>query len=88
MRGDVSCGRDVVLDVNVLLEGQVQLGDGVRIGANCVLSQVQVGAGTLIKPNCVIERAEIGARCAIGPFAASGPSRRCATACTSAISSR
>ena len=68
VRGAVTCGRDVVLDVNVLLEGPVQLGDGVYVGANCVLSQVQVGAGTLIKPNCVIEHAEIGARCVIGPF--------------------
>jgi bifunctional UDP-N-acetylglucosamine pyrophosphorylase / glucosamine-1-phosphate N-acetyltransferase len=68
VRGAVSCGRDVVLDVNVLLEGPVQLGDGVYVGANCVLSQVQVGAGTLIRPNCVIEHAEIGARCQIGPF--------------------
>ena len=68
VRGAVSCGHDVVLDVNVLLEGPVQLGDGVRVGANCVLSQVQVGAGTNIKPNCVIERANIGAGCEIGPF--------------------
>jgi len=68
VRGAVTCGRDVQLDVNVVLEGPVQLGDGVRIGANCVLSQVNVGAGTNIKPNCVIERAEIGARCEIGPF--------------------
>jgi bifunctional UDP-N-acetylglucosamine pyrophosphorylase/glucosamine-1-phosphate N-acetyltransferase len=68
VRGAVSCGRDVVLDVNVVLDGPVQLGDGVYIGANCTLSQVQVGAGTYIKPNCVIERAEIGARCQIGPF--------------------
>jgi bifunctional UDP-N-acetylglucosamine pyrophosphorylase/glucosamine-1-phosphate N-acetyltransferase len=68
VRGAVSCGRDVVLDVNVVLDGPVQLGDGVYVGANCALSQVQVGAGTYIKPNCVIERAEIGARCRIGPF--------------------
>ena len=68
VRGAVSCGRDVVLDVNVLLEGPVQLGNGVRVGANCVLSQVRVGAGTNIKPNCVIERAEIGDVCEIGPF--------------------
>ena len=68
VRGSVSCGRDVVLDVNVVLEGPVQLGDGVRIDANCVLSQVQVGNGTHIKPNCVIERTQIGAACVIGPF--------------------
>ena len=68
VRGAVTCGRDVLLDVNVVLEGPVQLGDGVRVGANCVLSQVSVGAGTNIKPNCVIDRAQIGARCEIGPF--------------------
>lgn len=68
VRGSVQCGRDVTLDVNVVLEGPVQLGDGVRVGANCVLTQVRVGAGTKIKPNCVIERAEIGAACEIGPF--------------------
>ena len=68
IRGAVSCGRDVTLDVNVVLEGPVQLGDGVSVGANCVLSQVTVGAGTVIKPHCVLERAQIGARCAIGPF--------------------
>jgi bifunctional UDP-N-acetylglucosamine pyrophosphorylase/glucosamine-1-phosphate N-acetyltransferase len=68
VRGSVSCGRDVVLDVNVVLEGPVQLGDGVHIDANCVLSQVQVGSNTHIKPNCVIERAQIGAACEIGPF--------------------
>jgi bifunctional UDP-N-acetylglucosamine pyrophosphorylase/glucosamine-1-phosphate N-acetyltransferase len=68
VRGAVACGRDVVLDVNVVLEGPVQLGSGVRVGANCVLSQVQVGARTNIKPNCVIERAQIGEACEIGPF--------------------
>ena len=68
VRGAVTCGRDVVLDVNVVLEGPVQLGDGVRVGAHCVLTQVQVGARTHIKPHCVIERAQIGAHCEIGPF--------------------
>lgn len=69
VRGAVACGRDVVLDVNVVLEGPVRLGSGVRVGANCVLSQVQVGARTNIKPNCVIEHAQIGEACEIGPFA-------------------
>jgi bifunctional UDP-N-acetylglucosamine pyrophosphorylase/glucosamine-1-phosphate N-acetyltransferase len=68
VRGSVRCGRDVVLDVNVVLEGPVQLGDGVRIDANCVLSQVQVGRGTHVRPNCVIERAQIGEDCVVGPF--------------------
>jgi bifunctional UDP-N-acetylglucosamine pyrophosphorylase/glucosamine-1-phosphate N-acetyltransferase len=68
VRGSIACGRDVVLDVNVVLEGPVRLGSGVRVGANCVLSQVQVGRGTEIKPNCVIERAQIGEDCVVGPF--------------------
>jgi bifunctional UDP-N-acetylglucosamine pyrophosphorylase/glucosamine-1-phosphate N-acetyltransferase len=69
VRGEVTVGRDVELDVNVVLIGPVHLADGVRVGSNCVLSNVRVGAGTIFKPNCVIERAEIGASCEIGPFA-------------------
>ena len=69
IRGEVQVGRDVTLDVNVVLEGPIRLDDGVRIGPNCVLNDVRVGAGTHIKPNCVIERADIGRRCEIGPFA-------------------
>jgi len=69
VRGEVTVGRDVQLDVNVVLEGPVHLHDNVHVGANCVLSNVRVGAGTRIKPNCVIESADIGADCEIGPFA-------------------
>jgi bifunctional UDP-N-acetylglucosamine pyrophosphorylase/glucosamine-1-phosphate N-acetyltransferase len=69
VRGEVTVGRDVELDVNVVLNGPVHLADGVRIGPNCVLTQVRVGANTTIKPNCVIEHAEIGKGCEIGPFA-------------------
>jgi bifunctional UDP-N-acetylglucosamine pyrophosphorylase/glucosamine-1-phosphate N-acetyltransferase len=68
IRGEVSVGRDVTIDVNVVLEGPVHLADNVRIGPNCVLTAVTVGHGTTIKPNCVIERATIGRRCEIGPF--------------------
>ena len=69
IRGAVECGMDVVLDVNVVLEGPVTLGDGVHVGANSVISNARIGAGTRIKPNCVIDNAEIGPRCEIGPFA-------------------
>jgi bifunctional UDP-N-acetylglucosamine pyrophosphorylase/glucosamine-1-phosphate N-acetyltransferase len=69
IRGAIECGRDVLLDVNVVLEGPVQLGDGVRVGANTIICQATIAAGTNIKPNCVIERAAIGPRCEIGPFA-------------------
>jgi bifunctional UDP-N-acetylglucosamine pyrophosphorylase/glucosamine-1-phosphate N-acetyltransferase len=68
VRGTVTTGRDVTLDINVVLEGTVHLADGVRVGPNCVLRDVSVGAGTVLKPNCVIEKAEIGKACEIGPF--------------------
>jgi bifunctional UDP-N-acetylglucosamine pyrophosphorylase/glucosamine-1-phosphate N-acetyltransferase len=59
----------VQLDVNVVLEGPLHLADGVRVGANCVITASRIGAGTEIRPNCVIDHAEIGAGCQIGPYA-------------------
>ena len=69
IRGEVRVGRDVVIDVNVVLEGKVELGDGVKIGANCQIRNAQIAAGTEVFPNCVIDRAVIGPDCRIGPFA-------------------
>jgi bifunctional UDP-N-acetylglucosamine pyrophosphorylase/glucosamine-1-phosphate N-acetyltransferase len=67
-RGVLEHGRDVEIDVNVVLEGRVELGDDVRIGANCVLRDVTVASGVEILENCVIEEAHIGPGCRIGPF--------------------
>jgi len=69
IRGEVSVGRDVFIDANVLFEGKVTLGDGVRVGPNVVMREVSVAAGTVIHPNCILEQAEVGAGCIIGPFA-------------------
>ncbi len=69
VRGDVSLGRDVFIDANVLLEGKVTLGDRVRIGPNTVLRDVSIGADTVIHPNSVLEQSELGAGCIIGPYA-------------------
>jgi bifunctional UDP-N-acetylglucosamine pyrophosphorylase/glucosamine-1-phosphate N-acetyltransferase len=69
VRGAVSVGQDVVIDVNVVLEGEVKLGDGVRIGPNCLIRNAQIEAGTEVFANCVIDRALIGPNCRIGPFA-------------------
>jgi len=69
VRGVVSVGQDVVIDVNVVLEGEVKLGDGVRIGPNCLIRHAQIAAGTEVFANCVIDRAIIGPDCRIGPFA-------------------
>jgi bifunctional UDP-N-acetylglucosamine pyrophosphorylase/glucosamine-1-phosphate N-acetyltransferase len=69
VRGEVSLGRDVFLDANVLLEGKVTLGDRVRIGPNTVLRDVSIGADTVVHPNSVLEQSELGTGCIIGPFA-------------------
>lgn len=69
LRGSLSCGRDVLFDVNVIVEGEVVLGDRVRIGANTVLRDVVVGDDVVILENCVLEQAKVGADSRIGPFA-------------------
>ncbi len=68
IRGQVEAGRDVLLDVNVVLEGRVVLGDGVSVGPNCFIRDAEIGAGVQIQANCVIEQARIGSRGRIGPF--------------------
>ncbi|TAK42847.1 MAG: UDP-N-acetylglucosamine diphosphorylase/glucosamine-1-phosphate N-acetyltransferase [Betaproteobacteria bacterium] len=69
VRGRLECGRDVSIDVNCVFEGAVRLGDGVRIGPNCVLRDVAVAAGSEIHAFSLLENAEVGARCRIGPYA-------------------
>jgi bifunctional UDP-N-acetylglucosamine pyrophosphorylase/glucosamine-1-phosphate N-acetyltransferase len=69
VRGTVHVGCDVELDVNVILEGKVTLGDRVRIGPNCVIRDSEIGADTQIFPNCVLDRAVVGPSCNIGPYA-------------------
>jgi bifunctional UDP-N-acetylglucosamine pyrophosphorylase/glucosamine-1-phosphate N-acetyltransferase len=68
IRGTVTVGRDVQLDVNVVLEGKVVLGDRVRIGPNCALSNVSLGADTQVLANSVLQDAQVGKNCRIGPF--------------------
>ena len=69
VRGELICGRDVVIDVGCVFEGRVELGEGARIGPNCVLVDATVGAGANIKPFCHIEGATVGAASQIGPYA-------------------
>ena len=65
----VKVGRDVVIDVNVILEGQVVLGDGVHIEANCVIKNASIAAGSKVKAFSHIEDADIKQGCDIGPYA-------------------
>jgi bifunctional UDP-N-acetylglucosamine pyrophosphorylase/glucosamine-1-phosphate N-acetyltransferase len=69
IRGSLTCGRDVAIDVNCVFEGHVQLGDGVRVGANCVLRNAQIGPGTELLPFTHIDGASVGANARIGPYA-------------------
>jgi len=73
-RGPVSVGRDVCIDVNVVFEGKVTLGDRVRIGPNALIKDSVIGNDTVVFANCVIDSADIGTNCNIGPFARFRPS--------------
>jgi bifunctional UDP-N-acetylglucosamine pyrophosphorylase/glucosamine-1-phosphate N-acetyltransferase len=78
IRGDVRCGRDVELEINVILAGTVQLGDRVKVGPGCVLRDCEIGEDTEIRAHSVVEGAVTGARCVIGPFARLRPGTRLA----------
>jgi bifunctional UDP-N-acetylglucosamine pyrophosphorylase/glucosamine-1-phosphate N-acetyltransferase len=78
LRGPITVGRDVMLDVNVVIDGPVHLADGVHIGPNCVLIHSTVGEGTVLHANCVVQHSEIGAACEIGPFSRLRPKARLA----------
>jgi len=80
VRGELTCGRDVEIDINCIFEGKVTLGDNVRIGANCVLRDASVAANTRIAPFSLIEEAQIGMDCRIGPFARLRPGTQLAQA--------
>jgi bifunctional UDP-N-acetylglucosamine pyrophosphorylase/glucosamine-1-phosphate N-acetyltransferase len=69
VRGNLVCGRDVTIDIGCVFEGQVELADGVKIGAHCVIKNARIGAGADIKPFCHIEDAVVGAKGKIGPYA-------------------
>jgi bifunctional UDP-N-acetylglucosamine pyrophosphorylase/glucosamine-1-phosphate N-acetyltransferase len=69
VRGEVSVGRDVVIDINVILEGRVVIEDGVEIGPNCVIRNSTLRRGAVVKANSHLEGAELGEGADCGPFA-------------------
>ncbi len=69
VRGALDCGRDVAIDVNCVFEGRVQLGDGVRVGPNCVIRNCTIQGDTEVLAFSHLEDSEIGVRCRIGPYA-------------------
>ncbi len=69
LRGELIVGHDVEIDVDVVIEGRVELGDGVRIGPFCRLKDVRLGAGTEVRAHCDLEGAVVEGAAQIGPFA-------------------
>ena len=68
-RGTVKAGQDVVIDINVILEGSIDIGDKVSIGPNCILKNVVVETGSSIFANSILEDCVVGSNVMIGPFA-------------------
>lgn len=69
VRGEVTAGRDVVIDVNVILEGRVVIEDGVEIGAHCVIRNSTLRRGAVVKAHSHLDGAELGEGADCGPFA-------------------
>ena len=69
VRGSLTVGQEVKIDINCIFEGNVDLADEVSIGANCILKNCAIGKGAVIKPNTIIEDAVIGENASAGPFA-------------------
>lgn len=69
IRGSLTCGRDVFIDVNCVFEGDVVLGDGVSIGANCVIRDCVIGKNAEVRPFCHLDGAKVGPASLIGPYA-------------------
>jgi len=84
VRGTLTCAQDVAIDVNCVFEGQVSLGEGVSIGANCVIINASIAAGAVIHPFTHIEggapgskdAVEVGTGALVGPFARLRPGAR------------
>jgi len=74
LRGELACAQDVEIDVNCLFEGRVELGEGVRVGAHCVIANARIEAGAVIHPFTHIEGGKEGVT--VGPGALVGPYAR------------
>ncbi len=68
LRGELSFGQDCQIDVNVIVQGKVVLGNNVKIGPNCVLTDCEIGDGSIIEANSVLEQAQVKQNCTVGPF--------------------
>lgn len=78
LRGTLKVGQDVRIDINVIIEGECELGDGVEIGAGCVIKNTKIAAGTKVQPYSVFDSAIVGENTQIGPFARLRPGAKLA----------
>ena len=69
IRGEVTVGQDVFIDINVVLKGKVSLGNNVTIEAGCIIKDTSIADKVHVKPYCVFDEAEVGEEATIGPFA-------------------
>ena len=69
VRGNVQVGQDCLIDINVILEGEVTIGANVQIGAGSIIRNSRLGDNTVIAPHSIVDGANVGMRCSIGPFA-------------------
>jgi bifunctional UDP-N-acetylglucosamine pyrophosphorylase/glucosamine-1-phosphate N-acetyltransferase len=69
IRGDVCIGKDVFIDINVILEGKVSIGDHVTLGPNVIIKNSRIGNQVEILANSMVDASQVGDRCTIGPFA-------------------
>ena len=69
VRGELSCGSDVAIDIDCIFEGRVELGEGVVVGPHCLLKDCRIGAGSRIAAFSHLEGAEVAEDCRIGPYA-------------------
>ncbi|WP_461538225.1 bifunctional UDP-N-acetylglucosamine diphosphorylase/glucosamine-1-phosphate N-acetyltransferase GlmU [Spongorhabdus nitratireducens] len=69
IRGDIKTGKDILLDINVILEGDVEIADNVIIEPGCVIRNSRIGEGAIIKAHSILENADVAANCEVGPFA-------------------
>lgn len=78
LRGHLTVGQDVCIDINVIIEGDVTLGDNVEIGAGCVIKNTTIAAGTKVQPYSVFDNVVVGENVQIGPFARLRPGAKLA----------
>lgn len=76
VRGKLTCGRDVEIDVGCIFEGEVTLGNNVQVGAYSIIRNASIAAGSRIAPYSHIDSSEVGANCRIGPYARLRPGTR------------